>query len=75
MYLTDKVSVKYISEDVDPSWRQVLQHNEEMIQGATIKFGGIKYKANNFHFITVLYKYKNTTRPSTAISLVTYSSS
>ena len=37
MYLTDKVSVKYISEDVDPSWRQVLQQDEEMIQGATIK--------------------------------------
>ena len=37
LYLTDKVSVKYISEDVDPSWRQVLQQDEEMIQGATIK--------------------------------------
>ena len=37
VYLTNKVSVKCISEDVDTSWRQVLQQDKEMIQSASIK--------------------------------------
>ena len=44
MYLTDKVSVKSISEDGDPSWRQELKQDEKMMQSATIKLMELSIK-------------------------------
>ena len=60
MYLTDKVSVKSISEDGDPSWRQELKQDEKMMQSATIKLMelSIKETASIYNCIVQIPKYQ-----------------